>query len=672
MANKNDALKKHHFWILAGVAPLLVLLAIVFLITGVSGAIDTENANITKTENEVKSPNAPGTGAIAALDKKKDTLGDIRGQLWKMNWDKQSPFFTWPETPNKTFDGYNTMKFGTTFRDFIANEKLREDFKPAYATTYEKLGESIAPTTFRGGWQTVLRWVRDWGTLSPESKQLWLVMEDVWIQRAMLKPIAQVNEDIARFTLVRPDGQVPPPKKRTFVSHVWQLDLEVAARKPGQGTGQILKARLKNRTNQLQVLGVGSAMILKVWFDPKLDLPPFEFRVEGSGAPGGESIPATDPARRAAGESDSLEIPITPGTDVVEIAKVVQVLDKRTVPVRRLERLALGYPSAKDFSKPLNEPPFFPAAPLADPNAPLGSGAPISLPMSSPETGGGPGGGGFGSGATGAGVGPGAAGGMRLTGVADGNRKRYVEINQQLRRVPVAMTLIVDQMYMNEVLIAYANSPLRFETVQYSWQRFTESLDQPAAGGAYPGGSAPMGYGSSSGDTGETGTATSFTGAGLSSGGPPGISLMPPGGYGSGQFGGIPGLGADTLSSVSEAQANSGLIQLTVYGIVTLYERYDPPKKEGTETPAGEAAKTPAEAAKTDVAPSKPDDAAKPMTPTTGTVPMNPMIPTPTPMTPAPTTPMTPAPASPPMTPVPTTPAPATPPPATPAPTPPK
>ena len=37
---KNNSLKKHHFWILAGLAPLLAVLAMVFLMTGPGEAKD--------------------------------------------------------------------------------------------------------------------------------------------------------------------------------------------------------------------------------------------------------------------------------------------------------------------------------------------------------------------------------------------------------------------------------------------------------------------------------------------------------------------------------------------------------------------------------------------------------------------------------------------------------
>lgn len=610
MKSNNDALKKHHFWILVGLAPVFVLLAVVFMMTGVSGAIEKANKEVTDADTQMKGAKAPGQGTIQAIEKNKDVLGDVRGKLWKMNWDKQAQFFTWPETSNGMFDRYNTMKFGTNFRDFIGGSGIMsETFKPAYAASYVQLGESIKPTEFKGGWQNVLRWVRNWGGQSLESKQLWVVMEDVWIQRAMLDPINKVNDEISRFTMVKPDGAVPPARKRKFVSRVWELDLSIEPREPGQGGGLVLKGKLKNRTNQLQVLGTGSAMRLNVWLDPRMGLLPLEFRIEGAGVAGGETL-------------DVPPLPshvIPPGTSVEEIAKVVQVLDNRTVPIRRLDRLAIGYPSSKDAAKEMKSAAFWPdtdptaAAPTT--TTPPGSegSSTSTIPGSEGDPAGGYGSAMMGAGAA-AGGGKGRAGGLRLFDVADGNRKRYIEVTDQLRRVPVAFTLIVDQMYVNDVLIAYANSALRFETTQVHWTRFTEPLTQPnQQTPTDPSGLPLPDYGS------ETTTASGFAGSGLSSGNPygsaypPGMSGgsgYPPGGSFSlggsgGSFGGIPGLGADALSGVSVAQANSGLVQLSIYGLITLYERFDAPKKE---------AEAVADPMATD--PAKPMDGEKPMTAT--------------------------------------------------------
>jgi hypothetical protein len=599
--NNNDGLKKHHFWILAGLAPLLVLLAAIFLITGVSGAIEKKTKEVEDNEKTVASAQAPGTGMINDLEKKKETLGKVRSELWKLNWDKQATYFTWPETPDKIFDKYNSMKFGTKHRDFIENPGLSEKLKPAYADAYVKLGASVAPTKLKGGWEKVLRWVQDWGPLQPESQQLWIVMEDIWMQRALLSPIVAVNRAITEFKPVAP---LDNPKKRKFVSRVWELDLEVAPRE-GTGGGRVIKGKLKNRTGQLHVLGTGSAMRVNVWFDPKAThLPPFELRIEGAGVAGGETI-------------DIPPLPshvLPPNLEVIEIAKVEPVLDARTVPIRRMDRLAIGYLSSKDYSKELKTGTFWIESATAAPAA-AASNETSMTPMS----------GGSGSDSNPAaatassGIANGRSGGMRLYDVADGSRKRYLEVTDQLRRVPVAFTVVVDQMYVNDVLIAYANSALRFETSQVHWSRFGESLDDKSPGGA------------ESGDpsSGEYATATGFTGYGLSqqSGGSftqatrstatmGSSSSGGSGSYGSGMMmsmgmtGGIPGLGSDTLSGVSEAQANAGLVQLTIYGIVTVYERYDAPATE-----PGADAPMPSETPMTPEPPKAPDNNTTPMTP---------------------------------------------------------
>jgi hypothetical protein len=592
MKAKNDNLKKHHFWILAGLAPLLVLLAIVFLMTGVSGAIDKKTKEVEDNDKTVGSAKAPGTGMLKDLDAKKETLGKVRGDLWKINWDKQADYFTWPETNDRIFEKYNTMKYGTKHRDFIENPGLSEKLKPAYADAYTKLGASIAPTRMKESWESVLKWVKDWGPLQPESQQLWIVMEDIWMQRALLGPINAVNQSIAALKPVPP---LDKPTKRKFVSRIWEMDLEVAPRE-GSGGGRVLKGKLKNRTGQLQVLGTGSAMRVNVWFDPKAThLPPFEFRIEGSGVAGGESI-------------DIPPLPshvIPPNIEVLEIAKVEQVLDSRTVPIRRLDRLAIGYLSSKDYGKELKAPTFWVEAAASAVAATTPTMTPDSSGLNSTTEGTSTTGGVATS--AGSGIATGRSGGQRLYDVADGSRKRYLEVTDQLRRVPVAFTLVVDQMYVNDVLIAYANSALRFETSQIHWTRFAESLESKPTGGSGSGDPSDPNYGA------EYGTATGYAGFGLSmssSGGT--ANLMPasrntstfgsPGtsggpatssggnpGYGGGgtmmsmgMTGGIPGLGADTLSSVSEAQANAGLVQLTIYGIVTLYERYDEPKPDGS------------------------------------------------------------------------------------------
>src|SRR5262249_5219592 len=49
-------------------------------------------------------------------------------------------------------------------------------------------------------------------------------------------------------------------------------------------------------------------------------------------------------------------------------------------------------------------------------------------------------------------------------------KSRYLDVSDQARRMPVAMVLVVDQSYVQEVLTAVANSRLRMWTTQWEWQ----------------------------------------------------------------------------------------------------------------------------------------------------------------------------------------------------------
>jgi hypothetical protein len=55
-----------------------------------------------------------------------------------------------------------------------------------------------------------------------------------------------------------------------------------------------------------------------------------------------------------------------------------------------------------------------------------------------------------------------------------------------------------------------------------------------------------------------------------------------------GEFEGDIFSGGGSLTTVSEAQLTSGLVELSIYGIVSLYEKYDP-AKDPTATKEGEA-----------------------------------------------------------------------------------
>jgi hypothetical protein len=96
----NDALKKHHFWILLGFVPLFVLIAVMMISSGVGGAITKEDAAIDQAKKSIGSKTSPKPNAL--IEKMDKTIQQVDGKqedLWRSNWDRQKTMFAWPNSP---------------------------------------------------------------------------------------------------------------------------------------------------------------------------------------------------------------------------------------------------------------------------------------------------------------------------------------------------------------------------------------------------------------------------------------------------------------------------------------------------------------------------------------------------------------------------------------------
>jgi hypothetical protein len=654
---KNDSLKKHHFWILAGLAPLLALLTIVFLMTGPGGAKDKAAEEIKKNNDTAKGSNPPGKVKLEKdFPEQKKTLNERREILWKANYEAQKGIFGWPQSPRLADLEKRYTKFGAKM-ETLHNQAF-EDFKnrDVYEAAYDRVAEEIKPTTFPGGsWRRVLRYVSNWTEKYPTSDQIWLALEDLWVQRGLLLPVKEVNAAASKFELVKapagPDGKQadPPPLKRTFRNRVWELELEVPT--TGPHANKAMLAKLKNRTNRIQMLGTGNQMKLNVQLSEGAQ--PVRYVIQKDFAKANEEIKVETPL-------PVLHM-IPPGTEVQAITRVEQVLDERTVPVRQVLNVELGYKDARHHTATLVKAEWWPETAAAT-GGDMGGmpGGPGMMPGGPGMMPGGPGmmpGGEVGSPDDEGGRGrlpgmPGAFGGMggttraaksgTPTAVLDYNKDRYAVVTKQVRRMPVAVVLLVDQMFVQDALVAYANSPLRFQITQYHWKRFRGTLSSatggfgggmgfPSFGGGFEPGAGDTGAGGEAGTPdGEYGSPDGGSGYVLPGrGGMGGPGMMMPGGEGGPGYGGYGGygggygmMGGGTTGSISEGQITSGLVELTLYGIVTLYEKYEVQPADGTAptdgtTPA--AGNTTGTGTTTAPAPTEPKAGTTPTTEPKGT-----------------------------------------------------
>lgn len=647
MAKQSPAVK-HHFWILFAAAPLFIGLAFLIMLLMVGGAIKAANDEFESASKAVKAPAKPKT-ELTVLDRKVGLLEENRKELWGRSYEEQrkAGVFAWPESRRASFNALAKrdatdpkLKFGDAFLlvdQVTAPPVLKETFEKGYT----KLGESIAPTRFAtGNYLTTLRTVTDWGGKPVEPAPFWLALEDYWVQRGLLQPITRLNATAALFTNVTPKDAKDADLKRTFRTRTWELELEVATK----GNKQVLQGQLRNLTTRLQPLGVNKAMKVNVWLR---DLPP---EIETDPLPA--DLPSPDMVFEIRGESvpGKGSIACTPQdittNRITRLSRVVQVFDEATVPVRLVNTVELGMLDHRNKTTELTMPKHIEADEAANPPetaAPMGEGG-------SPGPGGPPGGmlgagigGGDGGGPGGPPGGPPGFGGGasaqtgRKTGtiraVLTGNKKRYVKRTDDVRRMPVGLSVVIDNDYINDLMVEYTNSPLHFQITQTQWARYKGTL--PAVGGA--GGSLPPTgpvFGEGQGEGG--GRPGGIPGpGGPGPGGPPAPPSPPgpgggpgypgPGGPGTPGGPGYPGGTMTGSSGMLPGEASANLCEFALFGIVSLYEKVPPaePKAADGTQPDPMNMGTPDPMKPTDPMDPKPD----PMKPGDPTKPANPMKP---------------------------------------------
>ena len=301
-----------------------------------------------------------------------------------------------------------------------------------------------------------------------------------------------------------------------------------------------------------------------------------------------------------AGESRTFEYTVRKRAKAIR--QVSQALDWRTTPVKRLDQIAVGALAHRhsdrtriqpmvtyDFKKKNLKPEPAGAAPASSAGD-LGGGVGMG-PGDGPGTGG--------SGGLGGGRGSGLGGGAndKASDVHKIPLSNYLEVTTELRRLPVAMALVVREDNINQVLNALANSRLRFHITQVTWNRIP-GLPRPApVGGVGGGGGAGVGAGGNvppSGGGGGGGLPNKGGGGGMP---PAGGGQQPPSGGGGG--GGLPnkgggggvgmgaggpaGGGGDTGGQARSGQVwaedTGNVVELQIYGLVTLYECPDAVKR---------------------------------------------------------------------------------------------
>jgi hypothetical protein len=611
MANFDaETMKKQHFWLLLIPGTLGLLLAWIGLL-GVSGATEEKAKQNEDAKKKLETAKAQSKEILKLYDGRRNVLFDLRTQRWKEMWELQQDIYEWPKVLGD--DEIAKVK-GKKFGDQISDSTFLSVFRDLYAKEYETVASDAAPMQFANGWQTVLRHVPKW-TRNPESEDVWLAIEDYWLQKELVRALAEINSKAGKFELVQVEKD--NPRSRTFRNRIWQVELQLVDRP----NGVAIEGTIRNLTDRLQAFNATNELVLEVGISSDSAAPKFRFAIEGNSLEGGKQEKIKFVEKKH----------LVLGTSPQGIFDVKQVYDVRTAPVKRLDALEMGNKptraglSARHSQVELQMAAFSTKAMEADAGAaPATSGPPgggIS-PSGPPMGGGNLGGPPPGPGRSGAGP---SAGEQAATG-SDSTfnglpRRRYIARTDQVRSVPIGLTVIADQAFVQDVLTAVANCKLRFQTVQTHLIRFRGSLTYTAGSS---GGGSPDGEGGAPSLRPPAGASTGGPGAG----GPPGPTTPPPpmkigppmgpvapSGPG---FPGFPGGSGSAPRSSNEDQVASNLIELNIYGIATLYEKFDVVKKDEASTATESAPLVPP---KKENDPANPPKGEFPITPPKGDTP---------------------------------------------------
>jgi hypothetical protein len=557
---------KYHFWYLLGLLVPLIFLALIMLWTSTAGAISAKQADIEKSKKSLEGvfKSEPRNQKWTdALKKKLDAITGQESKNWKSAWEPQADIMTWPPALSETMkDAY--------FGDRI-DSRLRADYTKddQYASQIDPIIEIVQPVNSRGegavqcggtgNWATFLR-TADWSNdPTPSAEEIWLAQEDLWVQRELLRVIREANDSVARLKKLDNPPAVDKAQQeidhQVFANPTWRIEVALV--------GEVPKLRLRwqatNVSKQRQVLGInftvgfrGTKATDTLFLD---------------GEPLGPNQ-STEPKDRPLG--GQLEIDRPEGVE-----SLTQIFDWRTAPVKRVDQIALGHHSQRLQSRGLKPAPL-PFIKAADPKA---GAAPAPGAPAAPR-----------GRVPGAPAGGGASQSQNSTDFTEAGlaRDRYMEPpTSYVRRMPVGLELVVDQTSIQDVLTAMANAKLRIQITQWHWVRFygdiKPKIDTMVVQGNEvkpPAAAAPQ------------------PATGIGAGG-----LFANSGPGSGRFRGLPAGGRQAPAAGARAvgQQPRGprpameeqewqLVELSVYGVASLYERYpprSPPELEAYKAAAG-------------------------------------------------------------------------------------
>jgi hypothetical protein len=646
-----ETVVKHQFWFLLGGYFLIWFIAVLCLMLIAPGEIAALKDGYEKAEKGVKDAKQKPINTTTFLppwEKEAKEFSDHKGKIWRDAWNYQATMYDWPEEWLKKYDMTNPQtQILPDDRTEYAN-KLYLDQIDYWRGIMPKM---LNPVEFKGGFDEVFKPMTksDW-KVTPTREEIWLAQEDFWVKRELLWDVLKAMTWQAQMLPIPIDEKKEPNPEGVVARYRcrnknWEITLHIRKNDKGFfviGGDSTIKNIHPSRHPQPLTSAKGSGILFNVMQDNVRN------RFEVRGEPVGWSETKTFTA-----DKENYPEPLGGINWDKEWVKkhpiyVSQGFDQTNSPIRRINAIEVGKQDCRTFIWPLQ-----PNHVLAELDAlPEDEAAKQQAAASSSAGGGMPGAPGGMSGSPPGGSGsmmpkmpgmpgmPGMGAGAKPGNPTPNNeieRDRYLQpkdqdkkLNPPSRHLPVALQLVVEQTHMHDVLIALANSRLRFQVTQVEFRHdpdYKPQSDADKKGGSDTTGPADRSFtGGMPGMYGRMGSGMMGMQrqqgqqmqqrddmmrrqmqqqmdqqrqmGGMMPGAPGGMMPGPMGGSSiSRPRGGLPmgsnpstAGGSATDKSASTPQ-DDNLAELTIYGIATLYRSPDAPQT--TEQPGQPGSTTP-------------------------------------------------------------------------------
>jgi hypothetical protein len=591
-----EFLKKHQFWLLLGFAVFLWLISLGVVLIGPRSKAAAAAKDYTNAQKKYVVPNDPKNKFfLTAWIERKDVYSKQKNEVWEEAWKTQDNLMTWPGNMlTATNTDLNAASFGDAvgpdsiqrYKADLYRSQFPQDPKNPDLSTFLAIGNNET-VYFPIAWDKTVLGEHDWKD-DPSTEECWLAQEELWLRREVFRILTTTLRSIGTFKEVREEvfpkvlglaggpaleallkkepqlypviyKERPTPKEqpsilksRLFRNHSWEVELFLEKEPTSKDRLQISKLSTIKNINpyerSMALVNGGQGLQLRIrQGEQARNLTP----LIGQLLPYGNSATLDKTAAFA-------------DLDLRNDFVLEEVFNSVTSPIKKIVHLDVGPNAQSSRVAAMYDLEANRMAPVEEKKENTGgaTGGFGAMGGGPGAMGGGPGAmGGFPGGAMGGG--PGAMGGS--ANQMGGNpgaaaksektpngfpRKRYTLVNESVRRIPIAFTVIIDQAQRSELLTAVTNSRLRLSTNQAHW-RHCEPV--PVAATTTP-------------------PATTTTPMGSGSGRGSDIGMAPMG------TGGRP----TEEKPGAMAEDNLNLIELSIYDVAILFERFKPPPKDAS------------------------------------------------------------------------------------------